>query len=443
MKRKSTVILFFGLTLLILAACGGNEESSGNEEASSDPSKSETEEEITLKFIHWINEDVAHWEELIDVYEEENPGINIESEALVENMNFMDYLKQLDLIASAGEKFDVMMFANPQDFVKRIDSGMIAPINSFMEDEGIKINEVYNNTYPAYQDQHYGLPMKSNPYVVMLNKDHLEEAGLEIPAEWTWEDYRDYAKQLTTEDRYGSFLWNNLNSLHKMMSKPENTTLFLEDGSPNTDDPVLRESLEFRYQLEQEDKSSVPMEDMLSQQLDYRQQFFTESVSMVPIGSYMITEWGQFTPDFEIAWAPWPKNEEDGEAYTVNLGDVVAISESSEHKQAAYDFIRWLSTEGISQQGIWLPSWGEADLTSVLENLVQSTPVPEANDLESLEKAITSVTASKMIIPPVYQTEAYTEYQAEMELYLLGEQDLDTTIENIKKRVQQVVDANQ
>lgn len=445
MKKKGLGVLFLGLMLLFLAACGGNDASSGNEGEISNASGSEDDngEEITLNFVHWINEETANWEDLIEVYEEENPGINIESEALVENMSSQDYLKQLDLLASAGEKFDIMMFSNSRDFVKRIESGMVSPIDSLMEEEGIDINEVYNNTYPAYQDQYYGLPMKNITNVIMMNKNHLDEAGLEIPTEWTWEEFREYSKQLTTEDRYGSFFWNRLYSLHKLQSKPENTTLFLEDGSPNTDDPVLRDSLQYRYQLEQEDKSAVPIEDMLSQQLDYRQQFFTESASMLPIASYMITEWGQFTPDFEIAWAPWPKLAEEDEAYSVMAGDVIAISENSEHKQAAYDFIRWLSTEGISQQGVWVPSWAEADLTSVLGELVQNTSVPEANDLESLENALTSVTPSKIITPPPYEAEALTEYQAEMELYLLEEQDLDTTMENIKERVQQVVNANQ
>ena len=32
---------------------------------------------------------------------------------------------------------------------------------------------------------------------------------------------------------------------------------------------------------------------------------------MIPIASFMVTEWGQFTPEFEIAWAPWPQNKKE------------------------------------------------------------------------------------------------------------------------------------
>ena len=39
-------------------------------------------------------------------------------------------------------------------------------------------------------------PLKNVTNVVMMNKGHLEEAGLEIPAEWTWDEYREYAKAI-------------------------------------------------------------------------------------------------------------------------------------------------------------------------------------------------------------------------------------------------------
>ena len=81
------------------------------------------------------------------------------------------------------------------DLVKRIDAGLVAPINEFLDAESIDINEVYNNSYGPVNDKYYGLPMKNITNVVMMNKDHLDKAGLEIPTEWTWDEYRDYAKE--------------------------------------------------------------------------------------------------------------------------------------------------------------------------------------------------------------------------------------------------------
>jgi multiple sugar transport system substrate-binding protein len=439
MKKWSSLLLVGLFAMFLLAAC------SGNDEASSDKGNSDSsDEEITLKFVHWINEDVGKWESVIAKYEAENPGIKVESIPLVENMNSQDYFKQLDLMASAGDEMDLIMFSNPQDLVKRIDAGLVEPLTKFVEAEGIDINEVYNNSYPEFDGDYYGLPMKNVTLLVMLNKAHLDKAGLEIPTDWTWDDYAAYAKKLTADGHYGSYLhtWHNLHSVLKQISKAKDNLILHADGTSNADDPMLRASLELRNQLENVDKSSVPFTEILSQKMDYRQQFFSQSASMVPSGSFMITEWGQFTPEFEIAWAPWPKNNASDEALTQMGGDLISIAKSSKHKQEAYDFMRWLSTEGIVEQGIWTPSWKEADMNKVLETVINGTVKPEAVHMESLKNALTSVKPTEVIAPPSYINEAYTEFGAEVELYLLGEQDLDKTMKNIEEKIQAVVDAN-
>jgi multiple sugar transport system substrate-binding protein len=339
---------------------------------------------------------------------------------------------------------DLIMFSNANDLSKRIDAGLVSPITEYVDSEGIDINETYNYSYPTFEGEYYGLPMKNITALVMLNKAHLEEAGLEIPKEWTWDEYTEYAKKLTTDKHYGSYLhtWHELFSSLKLVTKAEKNMIVKKDGTSNAEDPTLRASLELRNQLENVDKSSVPFTEILSQKLDYRQQFFSQSASMVPIFSYMMTEWGQFTPEFEIAWAPWPKNNEGDEAIASMGGDLLSIAKSSKHKQEAYDFMRWLTTEGIVQQGIWTPSWKEAEMDKVLETLVNGTAKPDAIHLESLKHSITSVRPSEVIAPPSYIVEIYTEFGAEAELYLLGEQNLDKTMKNIEEKVQAVVDAN-
>ncbi|WP_221567160.1 ABC transporter substrate-binding protein [Alkalihalobacillus sp. TS-13] len=435
---KKWGLIWFGMIILswgLIACSGGESDNSSNVEG---------ESEVKLNFVHWVNEDVGKWEQLINEYEAENPGVKIESTPLVENMDTASYYKQLDLLASAGEKLDVVMFSTAYDLAKRVDAGLMAPINSFLDEEGIDINQTYKNSYSPIDGQYYGLPMKNVTTLVMLNKEHLDEAGLEIPTDWTWEDYKDYAKAMTTDEHYGSYLhsWHDVHSSLKLQGSKENNNLLKADGTSNTENPLVKESLKLRYQLEEVDKSSVPYSDILSQKLNYRQQFFTGEASMIPIASYMVTEWGSFTPDFEIAWAPWPKNNSDSEIYAGMGGDLIGIAESSEHKQEAYDFIRWMSTEGISDQGLWVPSWTEADLEKTLKKLVESTPKPEAIDMESLLYTLEVTNPTETFAPPSYYAEVIKEFSAEVERYLLGEQDIDTTMENIHKRVQAVIGSN-
>ena len=125
-------------------------------------------------------------------------------------------------------------------------------------------------------------------------------------------------------DHYASYLhtWHQLMPSMKLISKPEETIILKEDGSSNADDPMLRASLELRYQLEQEDKSSVPFFEIFQQKLDYRQQIFTEEVSIIPISSYMIAEWGH-----RNCMGTWPQNEE-GTNYANMAGDLISVSET-------------------------------------------------------------------------------------------------------------------
>ncbi len=450
-KKRGFLLIICLIMMLGLVACSKSNESSQDNSATNEPTTNESktdDEVVTLKFLHWISEDVAHWEDIIAIYEAKNPGVKIESTPLVNNNSAGDYMKKLDLLASAGEEMDLIMFNNIADYVKRIDAGLLAPINSFLEQEGVDVESEYINSYPAIDGQYYGLPMKANVNLIMLNKQHLDEARLEIPTDWTWDDYREYAKAMTTPEHYGSYLhsWHHFHSLLKLLGDPDNPTMFKEDGSSNLGHPLVRESLELRYQLEQVDKSSVPYVETLSQQLNYRQQFLTGQASMIPTGSFMITEWGEFSPDFEIAWAPWPKNDPNGEIYANVSGDVIGIAESSKHKEEAYHFMRWLTTEGIVQQGIWLPSWkgdGDGDFVTIIEKLVQNAPKPEVIHIESLTHTLSVSNPPKIVVPPSYSYEVGTVFGAEVDLYLLGEQDLDTTMKNAIEKVQDLIDANQ
>ena len=269
-----------------------------------------------------------------------------------------------------------------------------------------------------------------------------------VPTDWTWDDYKEYAKKLTKGEgeskRYGSYLhtWNDFYFMLKVLSKPEENFILLKDGSSNMDDPMVAESLKLRYDMEQVDKSSVPLANTLSQKLDYRQQFFTQSASMIPMTSALITEWGEYIPEFEIVWAPWPKNNKDDEFKSYTAGDVMSIAENSEHKEEAYEFIRWMSTEGLAIQKRAIPAWSKANLDEVVQELLKTSSKAEAIDTESLMYVLKTSQATEQFIPKPYIKEAYAEFQTEAELYFLGKQNLDTTIKNATTKVQAVVDKN-
>ncbi|MFK4996709.1 hypothetical protein ACI2OX_01750 [Bacillus sp. N9] len=99
----------------------------------------------------------------------------------------------MDLAAASGEQMDVLMFSNPADYAQRVSLDMLEPIDTFIEEEGFSYDDEYKSS-TKIGDHYYGLPGKFSTWYVLLNKDHLDAAGLEVPKSWTWEEYMDYAK---------------------------------------------------------------------------------------------------------------------------------------------------------------------------------------------------------------------------------------------------------
>lgn len=268
--------------------------------------------------------------------------MTIELVQLSEKGDTQEAMKKLDLEAASSARMDILMFSDAAGYAQRVALGMAEPLDGYIAKDGFKVEEDYKvDTHLG--DKVYALPGKFNPWYVILNKDHLEEAGLAVPTDWTWDDFADYAKKLTkgegAQKRYGTYFhgpqgggWMEFLKL-KMENQPQNSEFLKADGTSNLDDPNFRATLELRVKMEKEDQSSVPYTDMISQKLAYRTQFFNQSASMLLIGSWMNTELGgteKVPLNFNVTVAPFPKNNPgDEKGLTPVTTDYVAVAAKS------------------------------------------------------------------------------------------------------------------
>ncbi|MBD8068651.1 ABC transporter substrate-binding protein [Bacillus sp. PS06] len=452
MKKFLSTIFASTILLGSLAACSGDggNTTTGTSGGSDNGSSEET---VTIKFHTHGNEASYNWAETIAAFEEEYPKINVDLVILSEKGDTQESLQKLDLAAASGEQLDVLMFSDPASYAQRVALGMVAPIDEFIEKDGYVLTEEYK-VDTKLNDSYYALPGKFNPWYVLLNKDHLDAAGLEVPTEWTWDDFMDYAKQLTTDDHYGTFFhgpqgggWMEFMKL-ALASEEDNTEFVKADGTSNIDSPLFRKTLEMRVQMEKVDKSAVPYTDIISQKLHYRNQFFAQDASTILIGSWMNTELGgtdQFPLDFNVAVAPYPTNEAGAPGYTPVTTDFMAVAANSDLKEEAYTFIRWYTTEGQIVQGKNVPSWNgvsEDDLGTIIDGILAGTVSPEKVDKDSLLRVLKSAQSSKIIPPVEYQSEIYKVINDEYEKLILGDQDVDATVNSTQERVQEIIDNN-
>lgn len=466
MKKKFwTGLLVCSMVISLLSGCGNSSNNANNAAAptdkatpAADSSDTVKKDPVNLRLYTYGTEEAYNWNKTLSAYHEKNPDVTVELIQLSEKGDTQEATKKLDLAAASGEVIDVLMFSDPASYAQRVGLGMAEPLDEFIAKEGYKEEEEYKvDTH--LDGKVYALPGKFNPWYVLLNKNHLDEAGLAVPTDWTWDVYADYAKKLTkgegADKRYGTYFngpqgggWMEFLKL-MMENQPQDADFLKPDGTSNVGHENFKKTLELRVKMEKEDKSSVPYADMISQKLNYRTQFFNQSASMITIGSWMNTEIGgtdKFPLDFNVAVAPFPKNNAgDPDGYTPVTTDFVAVGSGSKYKAEAYDFVRWYTTEGQIVQGKNIPSWSKVpseDIGKIIDTILSGTKNPEKVDKASLVNTLTLSKASQLVPPASYQAEVYKALNAEYEKLILGNQDIDTTIKNSQEQVDKIIAAN-
>jgi multiple sugar transport system substrate-binding protein len=456
MKKLAMLLICIALVITTVVGCSSSNNSSteqgakGNKNSTESVNDEEMADSVELKFYSWYSLEGDNFDKVLDAWHSEHPEIQVEFVSLSEKSDAAEYLKKLDLAAASGEQIDVMMFSNTAAYSQRVSAGLTAPLDEFVNKDGFKITDEYKFDSTINGSVH-ALPGKFVSWFVMINKNHLDEAGLEVPTDWTWDEYLTYAADMTKGEgaskRYGTYFhsWGGYFQLAQS-NAPENNGLVTADGKLNIDTPRLHKSLEILNQGQNVDKSATPYADIISQKLNYRNIYFGEQASMITTGSWMIPEAAgtETVPaTFQTVFAPYPKYSADDKAgLTVGNGDYIAVGEMSEHKEEAYAFVRWLSTEGLLVSGKFISGWQNADMDEMLSTAIATGKNPEMADLESLKNVMSATSAAPAFGLQSYYAEAEKAYIAEAERYLLGDTNLDQTIENAVKKVQEVIDAN-
>ncbi|WP_145026857.1 ABC transporter substrate-binding protein [Paenibacillus sp. Y412MC10] len=462
MKRKRWLTGAAAGMLLIslLSGCGGSSGGGDSEGAASGSGGSSGgQDKVNLRLYTYGTEEAYNWSKTLKAYEDANPDVTIELVQLSEKGDTQEASKKLDLEAASSAQMDILMFSDPAGYAQRVALGMAEPLDDYIAKDGYKEETDYK-VDTRLNGKVYALPGKFNPWYVLLNKDHLDEAGLSVPTDWTWDQFADYAKKLTKGEgaskRYGTYFhgpqgggWLEFLKL-KMENQPENSDFLKADGSSNLDDPNFRATLELRLKMEKEDQSSVPYTDMISQKLNYRTQFFNQSASMIVIGSWMNTEIGgtdKVPLEFNVAVAPFPKNKEgDPTGITPVTTDYVAVAAKSKHKEEAYKFVRWYTTEGQTVQGKNIPAWSQVksdQVEQIIDTILAGTKTPEKVDKKSLVDTLVASKASAIVPPASYQAEVFKAVNEEYEKLILGNQDIDATVKNSQERVNKIIESNQ
>lgn len=454
MKRYNkvvTTVLLATMVVGMLGGCGGNSNDSGNsvpqaEVTDTTAADSSAGDPVTLRFLSWQSNHAEANQAVADAYKEKNPNVTVEFE-YVGDMNSAEYETKVDIMIMGGEAIDISMTSSIMSHMVRAASDSYLPLDPYFEAGGKTAEEEFN-VIVRESGQVYGIPAEMKYEMVLINKDMLDEAGLSVPdLNWTWDDYRDYAKKMTkgsgADAIYGSFfrsggLTNGINAAK------EGNSFFNDDMTLTFDNPYFAKYLQLRWDLESVDKSSVSTSDIKALNMNYRDQFFSGKVAMMPLGTYVLSDIGneKYKHDFVTSFARMPMWEKEGKHYNKAEATVFSIPRTSEHPQEAFDFLKFWSTEGVTIKGMFLSNEKNADRMDSINRIVEK--FPEQVDLDALTKIMQD---EKWIdnyekFTPSYQNEINTIMTEETDKYLLGTQPLEETIDNLMKRGNAVIEEN-
>jgi len=222
MKKKLLAVLLSVAMVLSLTACGSSTEEAAApaeeaaveeapaEEAPAEEAPAEeaaTEEPITLRMAWWGSQERHdRTVKVIEMYEAENPNVNIEYEFY----SFDDYFTKLKTLVASDQVWDVFQLGG--NFPEYMDK--IYFMNEFI-DSGVvntdKISDAYLKITQDTAGNQIGLSNGLNTYGIAYDVDMFNAAGVPLPTDtWTWDDYADAARKIAeSTGHFGSSCFAN------------------------------------------------------------------------------------------------------------------------------------------------------------------------------------------------------------------------------------------
>jgi multiple sugar transport system substrate-binding protein len=311
--------------------------------------------------------EVEAMEEVIAMFEAEHPNIQVE----MTRYAYDDFKSALLTSLAGGEGPDTA----------RLD---IIWVPEFAELEALvaldeampDFDQIAANTFPGplatnhWKDHYYGLPQDTNTQVLLWNKELFDAAGI-TAAPTTMEEFAEMACTLTKgEEQYGyamggTYFWAPAPIFYSMGGKVVDDAITTAQGYINGPESVAAfQMLTDLYN----DGCLSP--NLLGGGVGTADGHATGLYAMIVDGPWMVDIYKADYPDFQVNFAPIPTGP-DGTTSSVVGGENIVVFDSSEHKEAAMEWARFLLSEQAQLK------MAERGVIPVLSTVIGNPGLPE------------------------------------------------------------------
>lgn len=443
MKRFTAVLLSASMVVGLMGACGGGNSgtdtnAAGNSEGSG---SGDSGEKVVINYYDWDASAAA----VVDRFNESQDKIEVVFTQIPDNM---DKISKLDVLAMGGGEIDVFPISDGDQF-SRMQNGMFAPIDEYIEADGLDLSESFGemSKWCQWDDVTYGLPLRASVGGVFYNKAVFDEAGIEYPdGSWTWDDYKELAAKLTkgegTDKMYGTF--NHIWAGEWSHAATQVTPFYKEDGTSNVTDEMFIKILEDRKALDEQGVQPSYAEIQATQAMP-NSFFLGGKCAMVICGAWLIRDMKDtenYPHDFEVGFTYFPRTTEDVKS-NKNLfmsATMIGVAATSKHPKESYEFIKYLVTEGskdIAAGGNY-PCYKLAFDDEVINAFIEGSGLSFEDGAQLFADDV-ALHSTKPLGPGAA---AYMDTLGEQQgLFFTGEQDAQTTMQNVADAMNEEIEA--
>lgn len=301
-------------------------------------------DKITLRYAVWDRNQLPAEQEIAKRFEQANPDIKIE----IELTPSAQYFVKLDSAAAGGVAPDIFWINMPY-FVQYAKNGIMEPLAPYIKDSGLQLDDVVASSVKAYQydGQQMAIPRDVDSIAVWYNKKLFDQASVSYPtSDWSWDDLKNKATALKSglkgaafplvmdlsidgQDSYMNLLFQNGNHIVP------------KDGQPT--DIANDKSIWVYQQLQGMMKDGLMPSAQQMSEVKTENIFQSNRAAMVYAGSWLAAPFAN-NPliNDHIGVVMMPKIErQSGVAHSLAF----AMSAKSAHKQAAWKYIAFMSSE--------------------------------------------------------------------------------------------------
>lgn len=415
-----------------LAACGGDDTS-----ATGNASNNGQGVELTYMFRGSADERKAY-DQAIKAFEEQT-GAKVK--VIVTDAD--QYRTKLQAAITGNQTPDVF-YLEQGSVMAFAKNGIVKDMTSDIEKAGIDISTVWKYGVDSYRFDGqrvgmgaiYGLPKDVGPFSFGYNKTMFEKAGIALPSTdtpYTWAEFRDVAKQLTTGEQWGTGL-NVVWSLPAWAWSNGADWADAERKTVTVDTPEFAEALQDFADIQLVDGSTPSIEQ--AQTMDTYQRWMRGQIGFFPVGPWDVSTYTKL--DFDWDLIPYPVGSTGKTAtWLGSLG--IAVSSKTKNPELAAQLAMFLSANEDAQRTLWQAGVQIPNLIDMAKGEYAESEGKPENKMEFIK--IAEDYGRALPAANTWSPEWYDEFWVGIQPVLDGEKTAAEYCKEIQPRMQQKLDA--